>query len=170
MKNSKNESGYFNWTFFRLSHKSQLSGFNSLTTQFLSQFMSKRKFEVRFQFEREGDTLHTYPQVQSWAHCQVSSIQAQSTQTFLVEPLEQPRYQLSAWNQIDDSIIVVIFRRHDKKFVIPCFCTTDQHVPLIFIEMFACLVLILLLKNSLCKFVAKLCSEVFSLYTTLSST
>ena len=110
--------------------------------------MSKRKFEVRFQFEREGDTLHTYPQVQSWAHCQVSSIQAQSTQTFLVEPLEQPRYQLSAWNQIDDSIIVVIFRRHDKKFVIPCFCTTDQHVPLIFIEMFASLVLVLLLKKA----------------------
>ena len=36
--------------------------------------------------------------------------------------------------------------------------------------MFSCLVLALLLKNSLCKFVAKLCSEVFSLYTTLSST
>ena len=33
--------------------------------------------------------------------------------TFLVEPLEQPRYRISAWNQTVDSIIVANFRRND---------------------------------------------------------
>ena len=63
--------------------------------------------------------------------------------------------------RLDDSIIVANFWRSDRSLSFQDFCTTDQHVPLIFIEMFACLVLILLLKNSLCKFVGKLCSEVF---------
>ena len=72
----------FNCTLFILSHKSQHSGLNSVTTQLLPQFMSKRKSEVRFQVERGGDTQHTYPQAQIWAHSQVLWIQAQSTQNF----------------------------------------------------------------------------------------
>ena len=34
--------------------------------------------------------------------------------TFLAEPLKQPRYQISAWNHTDDSIIVANFRRNDR--------------------------------------------------------
>ena len=44
--------------------------------------MSKRKSEVRFQFERGGDTQHTYPQAQVWAHFQVLWNQVRSTQNF----------------------------------------------------------------------------------------
>ena len=34
--------------------------------------------------------------------------------TFLVEPLEKPRYRISVWNQTVDSIIVVNFRPNDE--------------------------------------------------------